>query len=282
MEILQAQEQQLQLIQQFISPYEYSCVQLASYVRRQSKHIYIISLTTVPQKIDDIIGVFSLDRTLVHCIPDFTQQLQLQLTPLLLDFFKDKCVKCIDGEKSVTEFFINLLQANYTVEQINDYRLLILNDEPLPPPQPLSLDDEIKRCMEEDFDLLFELQKMYISKEVAPQNRQVSDLEVSIGLRQILKNQLCFALFSDGELVAKANTNAIGWKWVQLGGIYTHPLYRRNYYAWNLVQTICRRVIKTSRKVCLFVKEKNNPARTLYKRMGFSEAGFFKIAYLKN
>lgn len=156
---------------------------------------------------------------------------------------------------------------------------MILNEQPLEPPENLSCDDEIRRCYDSDFDELFDLQKKYISKEVAPAGKQVSDLECSISLKQILKNQLCFALYSDDKVVSKANTNAIGFNWVQIGGVFTHPLYRKNYYAWNLVYSICQRVLKTQRKVCLFVKEKNNPAHELYKKMGFIEKCDFEICY---
>ena len=122
---------------------------------------------------------------------------------------------------------------------------------------------------------------MYMAKEVAPQGKQITDLEASAQLKSILKDQLCFALYSDGEIVSKANTNAIGFNYVQLGGVYTHPLYRKNYYAWHLVYTICQRVLKTGRKLSLFVKEKNNPAIMLYKRIGFVETGTYIIGYFK-
>ena len=118
-----------------------------------------------------------------------------------------------------------------------------------------------------------------MAKEVAPAGKQVSDLEAKARLKSILKDQLCFALQSDGEIVAKANTNAIGFNYVQLGGVYTHPLYRKNYYAWHLVYTICQRVLKAGRKISLFVKEKNNPAHALYERIGFTTFGKYEIAY---
>ena len=120
-----------------------------------------------------------------------------------------------------------------------------------------------------------------MAKEVAPSGKLVTDLEAAAQLKSILKDQLCFALWTDGEIVAKANTNAIGFNYVQLGGVYTHPLFRKNYYAWNLVYTICTRVLKSGRKISLFVKEKNNPAHELYQRIGFVQGGKYEIAYFK-
>ena len=161
--------------------------------------------------------------------------------------------------------------------------IMTIDTQPMPPPEELSCDDEIKRCADpvNETELLLPLQKMYMAKEVAPQGKQITDLEASAQLKSILKDQLCFALYSDGEIVSKANTNAIGFNYVQLGGVYTHPLYRKNYYAWHLVYTICQRVLKTGRKLSLFVKEKNNPAIMLYKRIGFVETGTYIIGYFK-
>ena len=209
-----------------------------------------------------------------------------ELAQALLQFFEAQKVftknkiKVINGESIGTDFILSILQTkSLEPQQTNHYKLMTLDEYLLPPPEPLSCDDEIRRCNDNDFDSLFELQKKYIVKEVAPANKQVSDLECSASLKQILKNQLCFALYSDGEVVAKANTNAIGIHWVQLGGVYTHPLYRKNYYAWNLVYAICGRIKKTNRKVCLFVKDKNNPALQLYHRIGFTEKCDFEICY---
>ncbi len=158
---------------------------------------------------------------------------------------------------------------------------MTLESSPLPPPEKLSCDDEIQRFSspETDTELLLQLQKMYMAKEVAPAGKQVTDLEATAQLKSILKDQLCFALLTDGEIVSKANTNAIGFDYVQLGGVYTHPLYRKNYYAWHLVYTICTRVLKSGRKISLFVKEKNNPAHQLYQRIGFVQSGKYEIAY---
>ena len=284
------------MIEEFIAPYEYKCVTLASHIRKKDEHIFIISKNDSVQTAEDIAGVIYFEKTLLHCIPNIEPLLptvtlnvspaMTELAQALLQFFDEqkvfteKKIKVINGESIGTDFILSILQTkSLEPQQTNHYKLMTLDEYLLPPPEPLSCDDEIRRCNDNDFDSLFELQKKYIVKEVAPANKQVSDLECSASLKQILKNQLCFALYSDGEVVAKANTNAIGIHWVQLGGVYTHPLYRKNYYAWNLVYAICGRVKKTCRKVCLFVKEKNNPALQLYHRIGFTEKCDFEICY---
>ena len=263
-------------IQDFLFPWEASCVTLCSHVRRKKEHIYIL------KQGDKICGVIYLDKTLLHCIPDPDKIEGLEQT--LADFFKDKKIVCLNGEPAAGQFILRALEKNGLMPyHTNNYNLMTLTSSPLPPPEKLSCDDEIKRCTDpnNDTELLLPLQKMYMAKEVAPPGKQVTDLEASAQLKTILKDQLCFALWSDGEVVAKANTNAIGFEYAQLGGVYTHPLYRINYYAWNLVYTICTRIIKSGRKISLFVKEKNNPAHELYQRIGFTTYGIYEIAYFK-
>ena len=270
------------MIEDFIAPYEHKCVTLASHIRKKDEHIFLISQSDSVQSSDDIVGLLYFDKTLLHCLPNPSDELASALFSFFENqkLFSEKPLKVINGESVGTGFILSVLKAkNIEPQQINHYKLMTLDDLLIPPPEPLSCDDEILRCNDNDFESLFDLQKKYIVKEVAPANKQVSDLECSASLRQILKNQLCFALHSDGEVVAKANTNAIGIHWVQLGGVYTHPLYRKNYYAWNLVYAICCRIKKTDRKVCLFVKDKNNPALQLYHRIGFTEKCDFEICY---
>lgn len=275
MEIFEAVEDDFPKIQEFIQPWENSCVSLCSNIRRKKQHLYIIK-----DNVSQIYGVFSFDKTLLHCIPEHNNSKELE--NLLSQFLQDKKISCISGEQQSTQIILNALKQNGIMPyHTNHYNLMILKDNPLPPPEELGCDDEIRRCTINDTETqsLLSLQKMYMAKEVAPPGRQVTDLEATAQLKSILKDQLCFTLQSDGEIVAKANTNAIGFDYVQLGGVYTHPLYRKNNYAWNLVYTICSRVIKTGRKISLFVKEKNNPANILYKRIGFEECGKYQIAY---
>lgn len=279
----------------FLLPYEPSCVQLSSYVRKGSDNLFIIT------KDDSTVGLIYLKGTLLHCIPDF-DSCAGEVTKVLSTFLSTHAVKCVNGSFTVSEKISAIYQSlGHRLAQRNVYNLMTLGeghltageghtqgDEGRLPgakcllqPAPLSNDDEIRRMAnpEHDSDILFELQKAYIKEEVVPVGKTPSDLEIRVILKQILKNQICLALFSDGEPVAKANTNAIGWKCVQVGGVYTHPLYRRNGYAQTLVSNLCARILRTGRTVTLYVKEKNAPAQALYNKLGFTTREKFEIAY---
>ncbi len=259
-----------------------------------------------------ILGILSLDYTLYHCIPDPDLLDATILAQELLPLLK-KPVRCISGEQKGTDFLVKVVSqidmsqynsdfpknsflipvqsyyykmmefpvqnASGPLQNTHDSSQDVLHAHPTPASINLSGGEEIVRCTENDMELLHPLQKEYMKEEIAGPGKQIADAEVSIMLRQILKNQICIALLVDGEPVAKANTNAIGFNCVQIGGVFTHPLYRRNGYAADLVLSLCKRSIRANRQPVLFVKEKNLPAYTLYKKLGFTECGHYEIVY---
>lgn len=279
-EILPVKDEHFPLLKDFILPYEYTCTALASHVRREEDHIFVITRNHEFNKLEDLIGILYCDGTLLFCIPSSAELLNSEFQQVFINFQKNNRIKCIIGEKEVSELFCSILAiATLKPYQIFNYDLMVLDCEPNPPLSNLSCDDYIKRCTEDDLENLLDIQKKYLIQEVAPEGKIVTSLEASASLKQILKTQLCLALLTDQEIVAKANSNAIGWNFVQIGGVFTHPLYRRNSYAWHLVYELCVRIQKTYRYVSLFVKEKNYGAFNLYQKIGFAPACKFQIAY---
>ncbi len=298
------------LAQQFVISHEETCATLASLVRRKSDKLVFIANSTT-----DILGILNLDSTIYHCIPD-PSLLDADSLKAQLPYLMKKPVRCISGESAATDLLIEIVnsvncgfdpstelrdrtdsptQPPVTIYPYKMLRWLSTSEAGVSKPQEtaqnevsirpatysttLSGGEEIIRCTEHDMEILHPLQKDYMKEEVAVPGRPITDAEVDISLRQILKNQLCFTLTVDGDIVAKANTNAIGINCVQIGGVYTHPLYRRNGYAGALVQALCNRAIRSGKKPVLFVKEKNTPAFNLYRKLGFEECGRYSIAY---
>ena len=283
------------LAKQFLLPHEETCVSLASLVRRKSDKLVFISASEEPVvewprssciETTGILGILNLDSTIYHCIPD-TTLLDVDFLKTELPYLMKKPVRCISGEKVATEFLIEVCNSvncgfdtaspTQPPEIIYPYTMMRWHSTTVI--SGLSGGEEIIRCTEHDMEILHPLQKDYMKEEVAVPGRQITDAEVDISLRQILKNQLCFALTVDGDIVAKANTNAIGINKVQIGGVYTHPLYRRNGYAGALVTALSNRALRSGKEPVLFVKEKNMPAFTLYQKIGFEECGQYAIAY---
>lgn len=271
------------LAQQFIVPHEETCVSLASLVRRKTQDLFFISNSNLPIKIENILGIVSLESTVYFCIPKPNLISAAEIANLIRPVLK-KEIRCISGEGKGAELLTNV--SSQPIKQIYHYKMMnyenaLNNKKEFQIMQNTKLSDgeDIIRCTENDIEILTPLQRDYMKSEVAVPGKKITDAEAAIMLRQILKNQLCLALICDGEIVAKANTNAIGINYIQIGGVYTNPLYRNNGYATSLVKTICNRAIKAQKKPVLFVKEKNMGALSIYQKLGFSECAHYAIAY---
>ena len=271
--------------------------------------------------LQNVLGVFYLNNSLFHCFQDTSKVNIADFTPLFYEILTQNqaSIKNISGEKDGTDFFLEVIRnlsenpdstftKKFNVKQINDYKLMVLphqqfqqsqnqsnhqnnqslQSEPLKyssnlksSAQNLDNDDFIMRCTENDMENLFEIERNYLQDEVAVRGQKVSDAEVSMRLRQILKNQLYFALISDDRIVSKAYTNAIGKNWIQIGGVYTLFQFRQNGYATLTVSTLCKRILQAHKNISLFVKTKNLPAQQLYKKIGFTFHSDYKIVYFE-
>ena len=305
MQIISVNERTFSLAQSYLLPVEQKCVFLSQLVRKHSPDIYII-LDNNPDNsnnsdkssqlinLQNILGVFYLNKSLFHCFKDTSKVNIADFTPLFYQILTQNqaSIKNISGEKDGTDFFLEVIRnlsenpdstftKKFNVKQINDYKLMVLPHQQFQDSQKLYNDDFIMRCTENDIENLFEIERNYLQDEVAVRGQKVSDAEVSMRLRQILKNQLYFALISDDKIVSKAYTNAIGKNWIQIGGVYTLFQFRQNGYAALTVSTLCKRILQAHKNISLFVKTKNLPAQQLYQKIGFTFHSDYKIVYFE-
>ena len=305
MQIISVNERTFSLAQSYLLPIEQKCVFLSQLVRKHSPDIYII-LDKNPDNLNNsdkssqlinlqnVLGVFYLNKSLFHCFKDTSKVNIADFTPLFYEILTQNqaSIKNISGEKDGTDFFLEVIRnlsenpdstftKKFNVKQINDYKLMVLPHQQFQGSQKLYNDDFIMRCTENDMENLFEIERNYLQDEVAVRGQKVSDAEVSMRLRQILKNQLYFALISDDRIVSKAYTNAIGKNWIQIGGVYTLFQFRQNGYAALTVSTLCKRILQAHKNISLFVKTKNLPAQQLYQKIGFTFHSDYKIVYFE-
>ena len=305
MQIISVNERTFSLAQSYLLPIEQKCVFLSQLVRKHSPDIYII-LDKNPDNLNNsdkssqlinlqnVLGVFYLNKSLFHCFKDTSKVNIADFTPLFYEILTQNqaSIKNISGEKDGTDFFLEVIRnlsenpdltftKKFNVKQINYYKLMVLPHQQFQDSQKLYNDDFIMRCTENDMENLFEIERNYLQDEVAVRGQKVSDAEVSMRLRQILKNQLYFALISDDRIVSKAYTNAIGKNWIQIGGVYTLFQFRQNGYAALTVSTLCKRILQAHKNISLFVKTKNLPAQQLYQKIGFTFHSDYKIVYFE-
>ena len=67
----------------------------------------------------------------------------------------------------------------------------------------------------------------------------------------------------------RASVSALTADTAQISGVYTPPRRRRRGFARRGLSELCRRLLQRTRSVCLFVNDINEPALSLYARLGF-------------
>jgi predicted GNAT family acetyltransferase len=130
-----------------------------------------------------------------------------------------------------------------------------------------------------DAERLMELQEGYEREEVMPPGDPFNRNTCLAGLTRNLGSQIIFFVRAGHEILAKAGTNARGFRWDQLGGVYTQPEWRGKGVATALVAHISRMRMAEGRKIALFVKTRNEPAICAYRKAGFRADVAFRISY---
>ncbi|MDD4628239.1 MAG: GNAT family N-acetyltransferase [Candidatus Peribacteraceae bacterium] len=88
-----------------------------------------------------------------------------------------------------------------------------------------------------------------------------------------------FVIHKDGMLIAKANVHGFSRHFAQIGGVMTHPRYRRQGFGRQCVSALCGHCFaKGVDHIILFTAKTNLPAQNLYKSLGFKPVDEFLIA----
>jgi hypothetical protein len=144
-------------------------------------------------------------------------------------------------------------------------------------------DSELRICRAAPADAsrLFRLHEGYEKEEVLLNPQNFSKRQSYGTLQKNLENQLIYFGTIGKVPVTKAGTNALGYNWWQLGGIYTLPEYRGMGFARQVVGRIIVEAEENSKGISLFVKKENRPAISLYRRLGFTITGEYRITYFR-
>ena len=234
-------------------------------------------------------------------------------------FLSDKKISCVNGEAEASHFIMKILaELGRTLLHINEYALMTLSEAALKnikakseryaavrgEPQMCGMRTEcaaanpisenaaaagekaccekfkIVRCGIRDADVLMPLQLAYEAEEVLPPCRTQNPAVTRKNLERILKTEYVVALQNArGEPAAKANTNAVGIRWAQIGGVYTAPDFRRKGCASLLVETLAEKIVASNRLPVLYARNGNEAAQKAYSALGFTKTGGFTIAY---
>jgi len=132
-----------------------------------------------------------------------------------------------------------------------------------------------------DYRALLPLQMRYELEEVVINRQRYSEQICRQHLKHALRHQLVLMAEQNGRVVAKAGTNARGFRTDQIGGVFTVENQRNSGIAFRVMEELLRRIYAEKQTVCLFVKKDNLPALSLYRKLGFRIGDGYQISYFK-
>jgi hypothetical protein len=130
-----------------------------------------------------------------------------------------------------------------------------------------------------DSEAVFPIQAAYEKEEVLLQADRFDAASTLYHLRKNLKKHRILIGIIDGRVVAKAGTNARGFRYDQIGGVFTHPALRNRGIARQMMIELLAVLHGEGKKTCLFVKKSNPPALRLYRNLGYTISDDFLISY---
>ncbi len=137
----------------------------------------------------------------------------------------------------------------------------------------------IREASAADLEALMPLAMAYDQDEVLTPLHQFNYDACKAGQVRSLSRYRVFVAVLGGHIVGRAQTNATGYAWEQLGGIYVEPEKRGLGIASIVVGALVSKILEAGKRPCLFVKKSNAPARRVYEKLGFSVLDDFSVDY---
>lgn len=138
---------------------------------------------------------------------------------------------------------------------------------------------EYRRATKADLDALYPLAAAYEKTEVITVMHAFDPAGCRATQAKNLKTQIVYLATVHGRVVARAQTNARGWAFDQIGGIFVDPEFRGLGLGRGVVDALVSDLAARGRGVSLFVKKSNTVARSLYLSMGFSKSRDYRVSY---
>jgi GNAT superfamily N-acetyltransferase len=171
-----------------------------------------------------------------------------------------------------------LADLGYHAKEQRDYDLMILDKAPEESGVfPVGL--ELRRPGVEDLEALYPLQAGYEEEEVLPQGAVLNPTVCRLTLSRILSEEQALIACLDKRIVGKINTNATSYTCSQIGGVYVLPECRGLGIGRRMTAVFAAELRARGREPTLFVKKNNPAAQRIYRRIGFVEAGDYRISY---
>jgi len=128
---------------------------------------------------------------------------------------------------------------------------------------------ELRPARPEDHALLFETGAALRAEELEEDPRIADPLTYARRVEEECRDGYTWLWPEGAGLRFRASISAATLDAAQVSGVYAPPDRRGKGFATRALAELCRRLLERSRTVCLFVNDFNEPALTLYRRLGF-------------
>jgi ribosomal protein S18 acetylase RimI-like enzyme len=214
-------------------------------------------------------------------LPVFNGNREIPLPGFLNRFLIKVPIHAVQGMREDAETLEEAMEKKgYRSADIIDYDLMALDTEPperafLSGPRNLIL----RRPVETDTEDLFRLQAAYEQEEVLPRNAVFNAAASRLGLERTLACEQVLVAELDGAIVGKINTTAHSFTRCQIGGVFVRPDCRGMGIGLKMAAAFFKVLILDGGRATLFVKKRNAAARALYRHLGFTVLGDYRISY---
>ncbi|WP_165988960.1 GNAT family N-acetyltransferase [Streptomyces sp. YIM 98790] len=143
-------------------------------------------------------------------------------------------------------------------------------------PPGITPDPRVRRVRRNEMDLVMPAAVAMFTEEVgvSPLSAPDGGLAYQARVAETVGQGRCFVRVEDGRVVFKAEIGAVTPRICQIQGVWTAPDRRGRGLATAGLATVMRHAFaECSPVVSLYVNDFNTPARAVYRRLGFTEAG---------
>ncbi len=282
MTIQKMMEEERTMVLNYLLPYEKFCVLLFSQIQQKSPSVYLIK-----GNFGEIHGVFSWWKgsAIHHCIPDVYGKNRTEIESAFTEFFYDMTVDyifSIAGEKAGCQLISKVLHDTFFKRPKVVIQNKLMENKRYDSKKDLTGMNqqlEFSVCKEEEFEKILPMQLAYEKEEIEIPGHEIEEESCRAKLENYVEASAVHLGKIKNVPLCKATVTSSGKNWILLGGVYVLPKYRKHGLGKALIEYMEKTAQASGKKITLFVKNDNIPAKKLYESCGFKSFCDYQILY---
>lgn len=173
-----------------------------------------------------------------------------------------KLVAVPDWQLSAAPTIERLKHHGILPTKVNEQTMYLLTKDAFVMPK----DNQARMARKEDVDNIIRLARVIDGDD----KKEITDAD-----RFKIPTDSFFIRLDDDAVVALAATHGMSKHYAMIGGVGTHPDFRGKGYAKETVGALAYHWLAQGKEVLLFCANDNEPAKKVYKSLGFTPVGEF-------